>query len=138
MKAKYAAVALVLGVVLAGCSAYRDSVREFGRSMGTIGSRDIKEAQYIQGNLPAYLGLDQKYVQVEPGSDDTKVSVSLPCSPEEQKAILSKVEAFRKETTFTYPSEPDRHIPCKTIAVSFQAKEARASADKGGEGQSVR
>lgn len=102
-----------------GCAAYRDTMREFGRSMGTIQTRDIDEAKYIRTNLPARLGMDAKNIRVSPGSYVSDV-VIYGVPEKDRPAVLAQIEQFRKSSFMCYQSEPERKIPLKEIKVEFQ------------------
>ncbi len=106
-------------VGLTGCTAYRDTVREFSRSLGAIQIRDIDEANYIRANLPPRLNMDAKSIRVSPGSHVSEVIVyGVP--EKDQPAVLAQVEEFRSTSFMCYQSEPERKIPMKEIKVEFR------------------
>lgn len=106
-------------ISLAGCTAYRNFVRESARKMGAIQIRDIWEANSIRDELPTYLDLAADQVRVSPDAKDTDVAI-IEVADEQKDEIRRRIEEYRSSRYFTYESEPDRKVPMKPITVTFR------------------
>jgi hypothetical protein len=61
-------------LILLGCQSGQGG-GGMGHALGAIEAGDIKQANYLQDELPRYLGLPENRVRVEPGSGVSHVDV---------------------------------------------------------------
>ena len=80
-----------LGILLAGCKSYRESVRDVSHGVGAITIRDIHEADTYRKVLPDHLGISAEQVRVEPGSGVTHVTILGITSDTERQRIAGEL-----------------------------------------------
>jgi hypothetical protein len=90
MNTKVLSIASVI-FILVGCAGYNETMRNMGHSLGTIGTRDIQQANGYRKVLASHLGLADGQVRVSPGSGVTNVSVSGITTPGERERITAAI-----------------------------------------------
>jgi hypothetical protein len=77
-------------LTLAGCQ----SAHSVGHALGGIETTDIQQAKYLKAELPAYLGLPDDKIRVEPGSGVSHVTVDGVSASGGKQALISKLHDF--------------------------------------------
>lgn len=94
MKLKNLIIIFLGFISISGCLNYRTAVREFGRTLGAIQIRDIQEADFVNINLPQYLGLNNKDILVKPYSKTTLVKIDKVDTIDDRLKIKYKISSF--------------------------------------------
>ena len=79
-------------LVVAGCAARRDEINNAGHSMGAILMSDVRSAKYYEKQLPEYLGMSARRMDVLPDSGFTHVTLSGVASASERQRISSLID----------------------------------------------
>jgi len=72
-------------------------VRGIGHATGAIEISDIRQANQLQDELPAYLNLPASRVRVEAGSGVTHVAIYGVASAADQQTITNKIQDLQKQ-----------------------------------------
>ena len=72
-------------------------MRSFTHATGGIMIGDIRQANELQGSLPAYLGLPSSRIQVEAGSGVTDVTIFRVSSPADRLVITTKIQDLQTQ-----------------------------------------
>ncbi len=76
--------------ILLGCQSDQGG-SGFAHSLGAIEAGDIKQANYLQNELPRYLGLPENRVRVEPGSGVSHVEIDGVPDTAGRDALIAKL-----------------------------------------------
>jgi len=83
-------VFIIASFILLGCQSNQGG-GSFAHALGAIEASDIKQANYLQDELPRYLGMLDNRIRVEPGSGVSHVDVYGVPDTAGREALIAKL-----------------------------------------------